>query len=186
MSLEWLLFAAIQRGAVGDVKSILDTEQANVNARDESGWTPLTRAAANDDAETVAVLLAARADPYLAARSGLTAWGLAGENTRAVLLAAMTVRDDRDARGVLRLDPRHPALPAGWTLERVSRGQKRRPAGRGEVSDLPCGSCGSRPTFAAAAADGDQAAGRVSVRCSVCAAVSEFRVAAAQREPPAG
>jgi ankyrin repeat protein len=109
MSLEWLLFAAVQRGAVADVQSILDTGQADVNARDDGDWTPLMRAVANDDPQTVAVLLARGADPFYADRSGLMAWGLANPEVKAVLLPAMTVRDARDGKGLERLDPRHPA-----------------------------------------------------------------------------
>lgn len=85
MSLEWLLFAAIQRGALGDVESIIATGQAEINARDEGGWTPLMRATAGDQLEIMRFSLENGADPTMRDRKGVTALKLAGPEAKAVL-----------------------------------------------------------------------------------------------------
>ena len=85
MSLELLLFAAIQRGASADVESIVDTDKVNINARDAGGWTPLMRATAGGHLDIMRCLLANGADPTLRDKKGLTARSLASPQAKAVL-----------------------------------------------------------------------------------------------------
>jgi ankyrin repeat protein len=85
MSLELLLFAAIQRGASADVESIIDTDKVSINARDAGGWTPLMRATAGDHLDIIRFLLAKGADPTLRDKKGLTALSLASPQAKAVL-----------------------------------------------------------------------------------------------------
>ena len=82
--LDWLLFAAIQRGALADVEGILATDKVNINARDDGGWTPLMRATALDDLEILRLLLKNGADPTIKAEDGVTALGLASPQAKAV------------------------------------------------------------------------------------------------------
>ncbi|MDO9066565.1 MAG: ankyrin repeat domain-containing protein [Chloroflexota bacterium] len=85
MSMNMLLFAAIRRGALGDVESILDTDKADVNARDEGGWTPLMRAAADNNVDIVRLLLRYGADPRIKDAKGLTVASLAGPEVKGIL-----------------------------------------------------------------------------------------------------
>ena len=85
MSLELLLFAAIQRGASADVESIVGTDKVNINARDAGGWTPLMRAAAGGHLDIMRFLLSNGADPTLRDKRGITARSLASPQAKAVL-----------------------------------------------------------------------------------------------------
>jgi hypothetical protein len=95
MSLNMQLFAAVRRGATGDVKSILDTGWADVNARDEGGWTPLMRAAADNNSEIVVLLLRYGADPRVKDAKGLTVRSLAGPDVRGILLPLLAPERNR-------------------------------------------------------------------------------------------
>jgi uncharacterized protein len=66
-----LLEAALE-GSTEKVAAALK-KQANVNAENHEGWTPLICAAINGDAETVLLLLEAGADINAEARDGSTA-----------------------------------------------------------------------------------------------------------------
>lgn len=95
MSLNMQLFAAIRRGATGDVQSILDTGWADVNTRDEGGWTPLMRAAADNSAEIVQLLLRYGADPRMKDAKELSVRTLAGPDVRGILVPLLAAEKSR-------------------------------------------------------------------------------------------
>jgi ankyrin repeat protein len=73
------LFRAVQAGSPDTVRAILNSPNADVNAVDEHGNTPLIEAARFGHDEVVSVLLLARADPTLKNDQGKTALMLAAE-----------------------------------------------------------------------------------------------------------
>ena len=95
------LFAAIQRGAVGDVESLLATDKVNVNATDDFGWTPLMMAVAKNELEIIRMLLAAGADRAARDRKGLTAVSFASPEAKALL----GVTADRGGESALSAPP---------------------------------------------------------------------------------
>ena len=94
------LFAAIRRGAVGDVERLI-AKGANPGARDAQGTPALMAAALFADADMVTLLLKRGADPDLADESGATAlmWSLPDRAKVQRLLDAGTTVDARSESG---------------------------------------------------------------------------------------
>jgi N-acyl-D-amino-acid deacylase len=94
------LFAAIRRGAVGDVERLI-AKGANPSARDAQGTPALMAAALFADADMVTLLLKRGADPDLADESGATAlmWSVPDRAKVQRLLDAGTTVDARSESG---------------------------------------------------------------------------------------
>ena len=87
MSLHEMLMAAVRRGSLADVRSIVETDRVDVNAVDRWGLTPLMQAVSQEGLEMVELLLSMGADPRLRTAEGITAIGLASPVVRKVLEA---------------------------------------------------------------------------------------------------
>lgn len=73
------LLRAARAGHADTVKSLLNTPETDVNAKDENGATPLIEAARNGHDDVVGVLLVARADVKAKDNQGKTALMYASE-----------------------------------------------------------------------------------------------------------
>ena len=83
--LDWMLFAAIQRGDLAGVESIIETDKVNLNARDDWGWTPLMQATYYNHIEIIRLLLNNGADPAVMDEKGTTVLSIAGPEAKAVI-----------------------------------------------------------------------------------------------------
>jgi hypothetical protein len=96
------IIAAARSGDISAVDRLLGGG-ADVNERDEHGWTALNWAAGSDDARMVAALLERGADPTLTGRDNRTPLMIARAAGRAEAVAILTEAEQK--RGVWK-DPR--------------------------------------------------------------------------------
>lgn len=82
------LHIAVHQGNAQTVDSLL-AESVDVNARDETGWTPLHVAATKNDPRIVDALLSRGADPEVQTKEGLAALHLAAQHGRSDIVRVL-------------------------------------------------------------------------------------------------